>query len=45
MSFRLVISHFQYFFSKAVYLLFDEMIYIDNKQCEKSADAVCYRIT
>lgn len=46
MSFRLVISQFQYFFfPKGVYLLFDEVIYINNKQCEKSADAVCYRIT
>lgn len=43
--FALWFLNFNIFFSKGVYLLFDEVIYINNKQCEKSADAVCYRIT
>ena len=44
---QLVIPYFVFFcFFQRMFISFlMKMIYINNKQCEKSADAVCYRVT
>lgn len=47
LSVHLVIFNFFFFsFFQRMFICFlMKMIYINNKHCEKSADAVCYRIT
>lgn len=44
LSVHLVIFNF-FFFQRMFICFLMKMIYINNKHCEKSADAVCYRIT